>query len=156
MPASKPRWRLGLVVAQFNAEITTLMRDDARARARDLGATIVAEAEVSGSYDLPFVAQALAARRDVDAVVALGAIVTGETKHDDLIAHACAEGLMRVALQSGKPVGLGVTGPGQTYAQAQARIDRGGAAVEAAVRQLEAAATLRASGKRPRSRRARD
>jgi 6,7-dimethyl-8-ribityllumazine synthase len=137
------RPRLAFVVAQFNAELTHAMRDDAARRAKELRATIVHEHEVAGVFDLPLVAQELARRPDVDAVVAIGAIITGETAHDNLIAHACGQGLVRVALETGKPIGLGVTGPGQTYPQAQARIDRGGAAVESVVKQLQTLAVVR-------------
>lgn len=119
------------------------MRDDALARAAQLGARIVAEGEVQGTFDLPLAASVLLHRKDIDGVVALGAVVTGETKHDELIAHACAHALTRLAVETGKPIGLGVTGPGQTYAQAQARVDRAGAAVESVVKQLQTLRRLR-------------
>ncbi len=131
-------WRLALVSARFHADITDAMQRDARQHARSVGARIVAEADVAGSYDLPLVVRHLLRRRDVDAAVALGAIVTGETGHDEAIAHALFHALAQVALETGKPVGLGVTGPRQTFAQAEARIDRAGAAVDAVVSQLAA------------------
>ncbi|HET6404193.1 MAG TPA: 6,7-dimethyl-8-ribityllumazine synthase, partial [Candidatus Thermoplasmatota archaeon] len=68
--------------------------------------------------------------------VAIGCIITGETKHDELIAHAAAKSLLDISLARGKPVGLGVTGPGQTRAQAEARLDRAEAAVEAVLKLL--------------------
>jgi 6,7-dimethyl-8-ribityllumazine synthase len=136
------RWRIGLATARFHEEITGSMRADARKRAQSLGVEIVAEAEVTGSYDLPFVVRELLRRKDVDAAVALGAIIEGETQHDEAIAHASFYALTQVALDEEKPVGLGVTGPGQTIQQAKARIDRAGAAVDAVVGQLEAVAGL--------------
>jgi 6,7-dimethyl-8-ribityllumazine synthase len=104
--------------------------------------TRAAEAEVAGSYDLPLPTRALLKRRDVDGAVAIGVIVTGQTQHDEAIAHAAFYALTQVALESDKPVGLGVTGPGQSFEQARARIDRAGAAVDAVVAQLEARAAI--------------
>lgn len=139
LPAPDGRGRrLGIVTARFHPEITQAMRGDALKRARELGAEVIVEAEVSGSYDLSLVMRDVLQRADVDGAVALGAIVTGETHHDEAIANALFYALTRVALETKKPVGLGVTGPGQTYAQAQARIDRAGAAVDAVLLQLGA------------------
>lgn len=143
-------FRIGIVTAQFNGEITKLMLEDALARAREQAATVTAQAQVPGSYDLPLAAQALLRRPDVDAVVVLGAIITGETKHDELIAHACAQALTRLALDFGKPVGLGVTGPGQTEEQARARVARATAAVDSVVKQLQTLAALQSVDARPR------
>lgn len=136
------RWRIGIAVAQFHPALTRAMRDHARRRAHAMGAEVVVEAEAAGSYDLPLLVRDLLRRPEVDAAAALGAIVTGETCHDEAIAHALFQALLQVALEADKPVGLGVTGPGQTYAQARARIDRAGAAVEAIVKQLETRAAL--------------
>jgi 6,7-dimethyl-8-ribityllumazine synthase len=127
--------RLGLVVAQFNKErpITAEMADRARDAAADRGATIVAERAVPGSYDTPLAADRLARRDDVDAVVAIGAIVTGDTDHDQVIADAAAQGLTEISLDRDTPVTLGITGPGMSQDEAEARIDYGARAVESAV-----------------------
>jgi len=127
--------RLGLVVAQFNKErpITARMAERAREAASDRGATIVAERAVPGSYDTPLAADRLARRDDVDAVVAIGAIVTGDTDHDRVIADAAAQGLTEVSLDRDTPVMLGITGPGMSQDEAEARIDYGARAVESAV-----------------------
>jgi 6,7-dimethyl-8-ribityllumazine synthase len=127
--------RLGLVVAQFNKErpITAEMADQARDAAADRGATIVAERAVPGSYDTPLAADRLARRDDVDAVVAIGAIVTGDTDHDQVIADAAAQGLTEISLDRDTPVTLGITGPGMSQDEAEARIDYGARAVESAV-----------------------
>jgi 6,7-dimethyl-8-ribityllumazine synthase len=112
------------------------MRDRAIKAVRHYGFEAEPVLSVAGSYDLPFAVDRALARRDVAAAVAVGCIVTGETKHDEVIAHAAAKTLHEVALTRGKPVGLGITGPGQTYAQAQARVDRAEAAVDAVVKLL--------------------
>ena len=63
---------------------------------------------VPGAYELPVVAKKVAARSDIDAVIALGAVIRGATPHFDYVAGQCAAGLSSVALGSGKPVGFGV------------------------------------------------
>lgn len=126
---------LGLVVAQFNKErpITHEMEDSAREAAREHDATIVETIEVPGSYDTPLAADRLARREDIDAVVALGAIITGDTDHDKVIADAAAQGLTDVSLDRDTPVALGIIGPGMSHDEASARIDYGATAVESAI-----------------------
>ncbi|MFA5862414.1 MAG: 6,7-dimethyl-8-ribityllumazine synthase, partial [Candidatus Thermoplasmatota archaeon] len=91
---------------------------------------------VSGAYDLPFAVDRVLAKRDIVGAIAIGCIITGETKHDEVIAHAAAKSLLDVSIARGKPVGLGVTGPGQTYQQAKDRVDRAEAAVDAVLKLL--------------------
>lgn len=110
-------------------------------RARAAGFDPTPELFVLGTYDLPFAVDAALKRRDVVAAVAVGVIVTGETGHDELIAHATAKTLQELAMLHGKPVGLAVTGPKQTWEQAKSRVDRAEAAVDAVVAMLDAAAT---------------
>jgi 6,7-dimethyl-8-ribityllumazine synthase len=134
--------QLGLVVAQFNKErpLTHEMADQARKAARERDATVVETLEVPGSYDTPLAADRLARREDIDAVVAIGAIVTGDTDHDRVIADAAAQGLTEVSLDRDTPVMLGITGPGMSQDEAEARVDYGATAVDSAidvVRELE-------------------
>ena len=126
---------LGLVVAQFNKERPITPRMEARGReaAAEAGAEIVETIEVPGSYDAPLAADRLARRDDVDAVAVLGAIVSGDTDHDRVIADAAARGLTDVSLERDTPVTFGVTGPGMSAAEAEARIDKGATAVESAI-----------------------
>ncbi|MBI4416966.1 MAG: 6,7-dimethyl-8-ribityllumazine synthase, partial [Euryarchaeota archaeon] len=119
--------------AEFNAPIPDKMLAAAEARAKELGATVVAVVRVPGTWEIPVALRSLLRRRDVDAAVALGAIVTGETKHDELIGDAVARALMDFQLETGKPVGLGISGPGMTWEQAEARVGNAARAVEAAV-----------------------
>jgi 6,7-dimethyl-8-ribityllumazine synthase len=134
---------MGIAVADFNSAITHAMKDRAVKRARELGYEPAPVLHVAGSYDLPFAVNELLARKDVVAAVAIGCIITGETKHDELIGHASAKALLDASLEARKPVGLGVTGPGQTYPQAEDRLDRAEAAVEAAHQMLQAARAAR-------------
>ncbi|MHB8603940.1 MAG: 6,7-dimethyl-8-ribityllumazine synthase [Thermoplasmatota archaeon] len=123
--------KLAIVWAEFNALVTEEMRDRALACAKELGYDAEPVWKVAGSYDLPFAVDRALARPDVAGAVAIGCIITGETKHDDTIAAAAAKALLDVSIARGKPVGLGITGPGQTFAQAKDRVDRAEAAVEA-------------------------
>jgi 6,7-dimethyl-8-ribityllumazine synthase len=123
------------VVAQFDKErpVTQEMADAARRAAGGRDAEIVATIEVPGSYDTPLAADRLARRDDVDAVAVVGAIVTGDTDHDQVIADAAARGLTDVSLDRDTPVTFGITGPGMSRAEAAERVDYGATAVESAV-----------------------
>ena len=131
--------RLGLVVTRFDktGEVIPAMEAAAREAAADRGAEIVATVRVPGSYDTPLAADRLARRDEVDAVAVIGAIVTGETDHDQVIAQAAANGLTDVSLSRDTPVTLGITGPSMTAAQARERTGYGGTAVESAIELVE-------------------
>lgn len=101
---------------------------------------------VPGSFELPIVAQAFAQAPDVDAVVALGVIIRGGTPHFDYVCNAATDGLTRVALDSGKPVGFGLL----TCDDEQQALDRAGLegsredkGAEATWAAISTAATLR-------------
>jgi len=127
--------RLGLVVAQFDKEGSVIdrMAEHAHEAADRRDAEIVATVEVPGSYDTPLAADRLARRGDVDAVAVVGAIVTGDTDHDQVIADAAAQGLTEVSLDRDTPVALGIIGPGMSTAEAKARVEYGAQAVDSAV-----------------------
>jgi len=88
---------------------------------------------VPGAYDAPLAADRLARRDDVEAVAVVGAVVTGDTDHDRVIADAAAEALVRVSLDRDTPVTFGVSGPGMSGAEARERVEKGAEAVNAAV-----------------------
>jgi len=125
---------IALVASEFNAPIPEKMLAAARGRADALGVKVVAVVRVPGTWEIPLAAKAALARKDVDAVVAIGALVQGETGHDALIGDAVARALMELMLASGKPIGLGITGPGMTWEQAEERVENAVRAVDAAVR----------------------
>src|SRR6056297_4146861 len=124
---------VGLVVARFNSSVTTEMQAAAEEAAADRDVEIVDTLEVPGAYDSPLAADRLARRDDVDAVAVVGAIVTGDTDHDHVIASATAEQLTRVSLDRDTPVTFGVSGPGMSGAEARERIDKGAEAAHAAI-----------------------
>jgi 6,7-dimethyl-8-ribityllumazine synthase len=126
--------RLGIVVSKFNFDITYLMLQRALQHAKLLGAEVKVVVMVPGSFEIPLAVAKLLKRDDIDAVVALGAIIQGETKHDEIVGHQVARKLLDLGIEFGKPVTLGIIGPGATRAQAQERIDDySKRAVEAAV-----------------------
>jgi 6,7-dimethyl-8-ribityllumazine synthase len=132
------RGRIAVAWGEFNPTVTEEMRDRAVRAIEAAGYEAAPVLAVSGSYDLPFAVDRALRQRGVVAAVAIGCIVTGETKHDEVIAHAAAKSLLDVSLARGKPVGLGITGPGQTYQQAKDRVDRAEAAVDAVLKLLRA------------------
>ena len=112
---------IAIVRSRFNDEITGRMLAYARASAKKLGLNVVAEASVPGAFDMPIVIKKLLERGDVDGVATIGAVIKGETKHDELITHQVAAAITGLSLEYGKPVGLGVIGPGVTWRKAEAR-----------------------------------
>jgi len=129
--------QLGLVVAQFNSAVTSEMRAAAENAAVERDATLSEVLEVPGAYDTPLAADRLARREDIDAVAVVGAIVTGDTDHDRVIADAAAHGLTDVSIDRDTPVTFGVSGPGMSGAEARERKDKGAEAVNAAVDLVE-------------------
>jgi 6,7-dimethyl-8-ribityllumazine synthase len=129
---------LGLVIAQFNASVTEPMAASANDAAADRGVDVAETVEVPGVYDSPIAADRLARQDDIDAVAVVGAVVTGDTDHDQVISDATAQSLHTVELDRDTPVTLGVTGPGQSGAEARERVEKGAAAVDAAVDLVEA------------------
>ncbi|MDO8598232.1 MAG: 6,7-dimethyl-8-ribityllumazine synthase, partial [Sulfuricaulis sp.] len=85
-------------------------------------AQAVAVVEVRGAYEIPFMTDRLLKRKDIDAVITLGCVLTGGTRHDETIAFAVSHQLLERSISHGKPVSLGVMGPGITLKQARERI----------------------------------
>jgi 6,7-dimethyl-8-ribityllumazine synthase len=136
---------LGIVATRWHAGLVDHMVDRAQAAAKACGVDDVTVVRVSGSVELPVVAQALARR--FDAVVALGVVIRGATAHFDYVCQSVTEGLTRVALDESTPVAHGVLTV-NTVEQARERAglpdsteDKGWAATVAA---LDAALALRA------------
>lgn len=128
--------RVAIVASEFNYDVTLLMLERAKEEVDFLGATLGPVVKTPGVYDIPLAAKALYARSDVDAVVALGAVIEGETQHDEVIMGQAARKLLDLSVEFGKPVGLGISGPGETRLQAQDRIENAGNAVRAVVKMV--------------------
>lgn len=120
------------------------MLDEALKQSRTEGADVVSVCRVPGAFDMPLFIDALLSRRDVDAVVTLGAVVKGDTDHDDVITRILASAITELSLKHRKPVSLGVSGPGMTWEQAGDRAEEyGRRAVRAAVSMAGALKELR-------------
>lgn len=114
--------RIAIVAAEFNYAVTSRMYNVAKERAAALQLDLVHTSWVPGSFDIPVVVDALLRRDDVDGIVTLGAIIKGQTKHDEIIAHSTARIISELSIKHGKPVSLGVTGPCMQERHAFARI----------------------------------
>ena len=134
------RARVAFVCAKFNGGITERLLDGALQGLSECGlpSTNVEVAWVPGAFELPVAALRLAGSGRVDAVVALGAVIRGDTAHFEYVAGPCASGLARVALDTGVPVVFGVLTT-EDVAQALARSEKGAdnKGYEAAVTAME-------------------
>lgn len=130
-------YKIGLVAAEFNYEVTMLMIERAKAEAEFLGVKIVKEIKVPGVFEIPLAVKRMLEKDDVDAVITIGAVITGETKHDEVVVAQASRKVMDLGLEYNKPVGFGITGPGMTELQAMDRIEKGRDVVDAVVKMLQ-------------------
>jgi 6,7-dimethyl-8-ribityllumazine synthase len=124
--------RIGIVRARFNDAITTALLAACEARLSELGAVVTHSLEVGGALEVPLALQALARSSQLDALVALGCIIRGETYHFELVALESGAGVSRVALDHHVPI-ANVILTVENEAQAWARIDKGRDGAEVAV-----------------------
>jgi len=110
------------VVSEFNEEVTSRMLSVAQEKANLMKLKITYTCKVPGAFDIPIIVDALLKKKDVDGVVTLGAIIKGQTKHDEVISHAAARSLSDLSIKYQKPVSLGISGPGMQERHAYARI----------------------------------
>jgi 6,7-dimethyl-8-ribityllumazine synthase len=109
-PQDASKLRVSIVAAKFHSDVTDAMVEGALATLKEwkVKAKNITVRRVYGSFDLPFAA-ALAIKRDKpNAVIAIGCIVKGETKHDEYIANAVFKGLTDLSIWHKLPVSLGV------------------------------------------------
>jgi 6,7-dimethyl-8-ribityllumazine synthase len=127
---------VAIVASEYNYDISLMMLERAKEEVDFLGATLGPVVKTPGVYDMPLAVKVLFGRADVDAVVALGAVIEGETNHDEVVMNQAARKLTDLSVEYGKPLGLGVSGPGETRLQAQERIENAGNAVRAVVKMV--------------------
>ncbi|MDH3279116.1 MAG: 6,7-dimethyl-8-ribityllumazine synthase [Nitrosopumilus sp.] len=113
---------IAIVVSEFNEEVTSRMVAVAQEKANTLKLKILHVCTVPGAYDMPIIVNSLLEKNDVDAIVTLGAIIKGQTKHDEVISHSTAQALTALSIKYQKPVSLGISGPGMQERHAYARI----------------------------------
>ena len=111
------------MVSEFNKEITYPMLDSAKKQAKKMKVIISYVCYVPGSFDMPIIVQELLKRKDVDAAITLGAVIRGETTHDEIVAENAARLIADLSIKHSKPVALGITGPNMTFRQAKDRIE---------------------------------
>lgn len=116
--------KFAILVAEWNSEVTEKLFEGAYQTLIQYGALAenIERGNVPGSFELTLGAHWFAQRKDIDAVIALGVVIQGETKHNDYINHAVAQGITNVSIQQSKPVIFGVLTP-NTMQQA---LDRAG------------------------------
>jgi 6,7-dimethyl-8-ribityllumazine synthase len=117
------RIRVAIVVSEFNREITFQMLDMAINHARKLKVEIRYVCYVPGSFDMPLMIEELLKRKDIEAAITIGAIIKGETRHDNIVAENAARLIADLSLKYTKPVSLGISGPDMTIEQAKDRIE---------------------------------
>ncbi|HLG23527.1 MAG TPA: 6,7-dimethyl-8-ribityllumazine synthase [Candidatus Nanoarchaeia archaeon] len=113
---------IGIVVAKFNPEITDAMLKNAEKRAKEVGLKVQRVIKVPGAFEIPYAAEKLLSKKEIDGVVTLGAIIKGDTDHDQVIAHSIAKAMIELSISFHKPVSLGVLGPNITWEQAEKRV----------------------------------
>ncbi|MBN2126998.1 MAG: 6,7-dimethyl-8-ribityllumazine synthase [Candidatus Diapherotrites archaeon] len=127
---------IGIVLSKFNSEITSKSFEAAKKQAEKQEDKVIEVIEVFGAFDSPFAVQRLYFNPEIDAVIVLGAIIKGETKHDEAIAFSTLKTLQELSLTHRKPLGLGITGPGMTLNQAIERAENAGINAMKAVKML--------------------
>lgn len=116
--------RFGIVVSEWNTEITEALYEGARDTLLKFGASEedVVRRNVPGSYELTLGAQLMAERNEFDAIICIGVVIQGETKHFDFICEAVGQGLTNLNIKYNLPIIFGVLTP-NTLQQA---LDRAG------------------------------
>ena len=146
LPADATGLRFAVITARFNREITDRLRDSAIRTLIDAGAADrdIAVFEVPGCFEIPIVAKRLAESGRFDAIIALGAVIRGETPHFDYVANEAAAGVARAAYDTGVPVSFGIlTTDSLAQAAARAGGPRGNKGTEAALTAVELARLLK-------------
>jgi 6,7-dimethyl-8-ribityllumazine synthase len=132
--------RIGIVASRFNEEITGQLLERARVEARKLGveAQVV---QVPGALEIPLALQWMAQSGKFEALVAVGAVIRGDTYHFQVVANESARGISEVALESGLPVANAILTTDDEK-QAKARLDKGAEGVRVAVEMAKLKASL--------------
>jgi 6,7-dimethyl-8-ribityllumazine synthase len=140
------RRAVGVVVARFNGEITgeLLTRALDELERAGVGREAVTVVPVPGAFELPLAAMALAKTRRYSCIVALGAVIRGETPHFDYVASEAASGLQLAGIETGVPVAFGVLTV-ENEQQARERLDKGAEAARTALEMADVFSQLRAA-----------
>jgi len=129
--------KLGFVVSEFNRDLTGQMEILGKEHAAFLGASVDKVLYVPGVFDMPLAVKKLAQDKDIDAIVTIGCVIQGSTKHDEIVIQQASRKITDLALEYGKPVTLGISGPGMSRLDAHERVEYAKRAVEAAVKMIK-------------------
>jgi 6,7-dimethyl-8-ribityllumazine synthase len=142
------RRSVGVVVSRFNGGVTNRMLQGALDALVEAGVSqdAITVVPVPGAFELPLAAMALAKTRRYACIVALGAVVRGDTPHFEFVASECASGLQLAGIETGVPVAFGVLTV-ENVEQAEARIHKAAEAVRSALEMADLFARLRASAR---------
>ena len=132
--------RIGIVASRFNEEIAAQLLERARAEAKKLGVETQV-VQVPGALEIPLALQWLAQSGRCDALVAVGAVVRGDTYHFEVVANESARGVSEVALESGLPVANAILTLNKE-SEAKDRLDKGAEGVRVAVEMAKLKASL--------------
>jgi 6,7-dimethyl-8-ribityllumazine synthase len=134
-------YRVGIVVSEWNGEITNALKDGAVEVLRDAGVSEVncIVRPVPGAFELPLAAKwLLDGPNACDAIIAIGAVIRGQTAHFDFVCQGVTQGLMQLGLESGKPAIFCVlTDDNIDQSRARSGGEHGNKGIEAAVACLQ-------------------
>ena len=133
---STKKWRIAIVVANFNPQITGKMLESAKKHSAEQNMEVGVVVNVPGSLEIPFATKRMLKKKEIDGVACLGAILKGSTQHDEIIGHAIAKSLLDLSLEFDKPVGMGIIGPGATEQLAVERAEEYARRAVLAIRQM--------------------
>ena len=144
--------KIGIVVSEWNSGITGSLLDGCQATLikHEVAADDIVVEKVPGAYELPMGARLLSTGKKFDAIICLGCVIKGETKHDEYISNAVSNGLMQLSLMTNIPVIFGVLTPNnQAQAEARAGGELGNKGDESAVTAIKMATLKKEHGKSP-------
>ncbi|MBL7147552.1 MAG: 6,7-dimethyl-8-ribityllumazine synthase [Nanoarchaeota archaeon] len=114
---------IAIVTADFNSKITHKMEEIAKKHAISLGAKIKKTIHVPGAFEIPFAVKKLIKNKEIKGIITLGAVIKGDTGHDQIVANNAAQQIIKLSLEYEKPISLGIIGPNVTKEQATARLE---------------------------------
>lgn len=111
-----------IIAAEFHKDIIEKMVEAAKLELKTQGREVLVK-RVVGCYETPLLADKVIGLSSTEAVVVLGFIEKGETQHGDVMGHVVHKALVDLQLKHGKPIGIGIIGPGATEKQARLRAE---------------------------------
>ena len=112
-----------MVFADLKKKIPSGMKKKALKIAKKQKAEVVEKIHVPGSFEIPIIIKKLLKNKSIEGIVALGAVIQGDTDHDMIVAENAARKIMNLSLEHNKPIGLGIIGPRVSWEQAEKRAE---------------------------------